>query len=345
MPARAGRKGVTIIMKKQRTAMPRSGRWIATTLGAAALAGLALPAVPAHADPGGSLTAAKKQLAQLNDQVDQLGNQYNKAMENWKAAKKRLSAVNASAEAERNTFDALHIRVAQLAAAAYKSGDSGQLPDLVGAKDPQAVLDQMSAFTQVSNNRAAELNQFLASAQRVEREKALAEQAAQQLKDQKAALDKKQSQAHSAIQKQLRLIDKLGANIDPGSSKVNCSILAVGRAETVLRFACAQLGKSYVFGGAGPNVWDCSGLTMVAYKQVGISMGHYVPDQYSASRRVSRAELQPGDMVFFHDLGHVGLYLGRGMFIHAPHTGDVVKVSSLSDAWYTSTFVGGGRLL
>ncbi len=113
----------------------------------------------------------------------------------------------------------------------------------------------------------------------------------------------------------------------------------------MLRYACAQLGKPYVFGGAGPNSFDCSGLTMMAYKQVGINLSHYVPNQYSAARHISKAELQPGDLVFFHDLGHVGLYVGNGKFVQAPHTGDVVKVSSLSEAWYTSVFVGGGRLL
>jgi cell wall-associated NlpC family hydrolase len=333
-------------MKKQHTIMPRTSRWAATTVGLAAVAGLALPAVPAQAKPApSSLSAAKKQLAQLNDQVDQLGNQYNKAIENWKAAKRRLGALGSSVTAERKTFADLHVRVAQLAAAAYKSGDSGTLPDLVSAKDPQSVLDQMAAFTQVSNNRAAELTQFLASAQRLERQQALAQQAAEQLAEKKAQLDKQKTQAHTAIQKQLKLIDRLGANIDPGSSKTNCSILASGKAEAVLKFACAQLGKSYVFGGAGPNVWDCSGLTMVAYKHVGINMGHYVPDQWSASRRVPKSELQPGDLVFFHDLGHEGIYVGQGKFIQAPHTGDVVKISSLSDAWYSSVYVGAGRLL
>ncbi|MDN3353201.1 C40 family peptidase [Actinomadura sp. DC4] len=326
--------------------MSKASRWFVGTAGAAVVAGLFMPATPAEAKPTPSLSAAKKQLATLNDQVDQLANQYNKAKEDWKAAQSRLKALNSSVTTERSTFEQLHIRVAQLAAAAYKSGgEAGSVPDLVSAKDPEAVLDQMTAFTKVSNNRAAELTQFLASAQRLERQKALAEQAAEQLKQQKEQVDKKRASANSAITKQLRLIDRLGSNIDPGSSKANCSILATGKAEAVLRYACAQLGKPYVFGGAGPSSFDCSGLTMMAYKQVGINMSHYVPNQYSASRHISRAQLQPGDLVFFHDLGHVGLYVGNGKFIQAPHTGDVVKVSSLSEAWYTSVFEGGGRLL
>lgn len=333
-------------MEKKRTTMSKTSRWIVGTAGMAVVAGLVMPATAAEADPGPNLSSAKKQLAQLNEKVDQLANQYNKAKEDWKAAKSRLNALNSSVTTERATFEQLHTRVAQLAAAEYKTGgEAGAIPDLVSAKDPAAVLNQMSAFTKVTTNRAAELQQFLASAQRLERQKALAQQAAEQLAQQKSQVDKQQRQAHAAIQKQLRLIDKLGRNIDPGSSKANCSILATGRAETALRYACAQLGKPYVFGGAGPNVFDCSGLTMMAYKQIGINLSHYVPNQWSASRRVSKAELQPGDLVFFHDLGHEGMYVGNGKFIHAPHTGDVVKISSLSEAYYTSVFVGGGRLV
>lgn len=325
-----------------RVQMPTARRLALTTVGLTAVAGLVMPAGPAQAKP--SLSEAKQQLARLNDQVDRLNNQYNKAVEDQKAAKQRLAAMDKSVTDERQTFDQLHVRVAQLAASAYKNG-TDSIPDLVSSNNPDAVLSQMTAFTELSQNRASELSQFLASAQRLERGKALAQQTADQLKSMQSQLDKQKAQAHAAIQKQLRLIAKVGGSIDPGSSGANCSVLASGRAETVLKFACAQLGKAYVFGGAGPNTWDCSGLTMMAFRQVGINLHHYVPDQHAASTPVSRAELQPGDLVFFDGDGHEGIYLGNGKFIHAPHTGDVVKISSLNDAWYNSAFNGAGRLV
>jgi peptidoglycan DL-endopeptidase CwlO len=327
--------------------MPKARRLVLRTAGLAAAATLAMPAGTAQATSGPSLGDAKRQLGRLNEQVDALSNRYNKAVENWQAAKRKLAVASKSVEAERKTFQQLHVQVAQLAAAAYKNGGDadGTIPDLVSARDPQAVLGQMAAFTALSNNRATQLSQFLASAQRLEREQALAKQTAEQLKGMKSQLDQQKSQANAAIRKQLRLIAKLGGNIDPGSSQANCSILAFGRAEKVLKFACAQLGKPYVFGGAGPNVWDCSGLTMMAYKQVGINLHHYVPDQHAASRPVSRADLQPGDLVFFNGDDHMGMYVGNGKFIQAPHTGDVVKISSLNDAYYSAVWNGGGRLL
>jgi peptidoglycan DL-endopeptidase CwlO len=322
--------------------MPK--RLVLATSGLAIAATLAMPAGSAQATTG-SLSVAKQQLARLNDQVDQLNDRYNKAVENWKAAKDKLAAMSKSVTAERATFQQLHVRVAQLAAEAYKDGgDASSLPDLVSAKDPEAVLGQVSAFTALSNNRATELSQFLASAQRLEREQAQAQQTAAQLKGMKAQIDQQEAQAHAAIRKQLRLIAKLGGNIDPGSSRANCSILATGRAEKVLKFACAQLGKPYLFGGSGP-LYDCSGLTMVAYRQVGINLHHWVPDQHAATRPVPRSELQPGDLVFFNHDDHEGIYVGNNKFVQAPHTGDVVKVSSLNDPWYAAEWNGAGRLL
>jgi len=77
---------------------------------------------------------------------------------------------------------------------------------------------------------------------------------------------------------------------------------------------------------------------------VGVSLPHNAAMQYSYGSAVSRENLAPGDLVFFNGLGHVGLYIGGGQFIHAPHTGDVVKISSLSESWYASTYVGARRL-
>ena len=76
------------------------------------------------------------------------------------------------------------------------------------------------------------------------------------------------------------------------------------------------------------------GLVMFVYSQVGVSLPHHAADQYNYGVPVSRDQLEPGDLVFFDGLGHVGIYIGDGQFIHAPHTGDVVKISSLNDSWY-----------
>ena len=115
-------------------------------------------------------------------------------------------------------------------------------------------------------------------------------------------------------------------------------------ANAVLFRAIALVGTPYRYGGNTPaGGFDCSGLVAYAYGQMGVSLPHYTGAQWNVGVPVSRGELQPGDLVFFDGLGHVGIYVGGGSFIHSPHTGDVVKISSMT-GWYASTFVGARRL-
>ena len=103
----------------------------------------------------------------------------------------------------------------------------------------------------------------------------------------------------------------------------------------VIAFARAQLGKPYVWAGAGPDVWDCSGLTMMAFREIGIYMPHYAASQYTMGTPVPVSQAQPGDLLFWTSDGsvagihHVALYIGNGTFIEAPHTGANVRYDTL----------------
>jgi cell wall-associated NlpC family hydrolase len=112
----------------------------------------------------------------------------------------------------------------------------------------------------------------------------------------------------------------------------------------VVGIAMQYLGIPYRWGGSSPSTgFDCSGFTMYVFSQVGVSLPHNAAMQYGYGSAVSRSELQPGDLVFFNGLGHVGIYIGGNQFVHSPHTGDVVKVSSIT-GWYESTWYGARRL-
>jgi cell wall-associated NlpC family hydrolase len=112
----------------------------------------------------------------------------------------------------------------------------------------------------------------------------------------------------------------------------------------VVPIALQYLGVPYVWGGSSPSTgFDCSGFTMYVFAQVGVSLPHYTGSQWGMGSPVSRDQLEPGDLVFFNGLGHMGIYVGGNNFIHSPHTGDVVKISSMT-GWYASTYVGARRL-
>ena len=129
------------------------------------------------------------------------------------------------------------------------------------------------------------------------------------------------------------LVDDTGASAPPPSQYGG-----------VVAIAMQYLGVPYVWGGMSPSGFDCSGLTSYAYAQVGVSLPHHAASQFNMGTPVDRSQLEPGDLVFFDGLGHMGMYIGGDQFIHAPHTGDVVKISSLNEPWYASRWVGARRV-
>ena len=113
-----------------------------------------------------------------------------------------------------------------------------------------------------------------------------------------------------------------------------------------MRFARRLLGVPYRYGGDSPSGgFDCSGFVRYVYAHLGLRLPHSSYADFGLGRRVERAALRPGDLVFFDGVGHVGMYVGGGRFIHAPHTGTHVQVTSLSDPWYRATYDGARRLL
>ena len=144
----------------------------------------------------------------------------------------------------------------------------------------------------------------------------------------------------SAYQEQQQLANPLGS----GAVTPDVSPAPPSQYTGAAGIAMQYLGVPYVWGGSSPSGFDCSGLVVWVYGQMGISLPHYTGALWNVGVPVDRTDLQPGDLVFFDGLGHVGIYIGGDQFVHAPHTGTVVQISSLNDGWYGATYDGARRI-
>ncbi len=206
----------------------------------------------------------------------------------------------------------------------------------------EAIVSQRAAAKQEIESGLAERQRLVDS---IKGEIAHLEAEEQARQARLAAEAQQRLQAQLVAQKQA-VIDSQQENV-VGASAITpegVSVAPPSRYGGVVGIAMSYLGTPYVWAGSSPGGFDCSGLVMFVYSQVGVSLPHNAAAQYNYGTPVSQSDLQPGDLVFFDGLGHVGIYIGGGQFIHAPHTGDVVKISSLSESWYASTYVGARRL-
>ena len=157
----------------------------------------------------------------------------------------------------------------------------------------------------------------------------------------------RQAQSRAAAQQTQAAANVLGSG-DEVTQEPEPEVAAIrapdSRYTGVVAIAMQYIGVPYLWGGASPSGFDCSGFIMYVYAKLGVSLPHNAAMQYGVGVPVSRSELQPGDLVFFNGLGHNGMYIGGDQFIHAPHSGDFVKISSLNDSWYARTWVGARRV-
>lgn len=304
---------------------------------------LALPPATAHAEPQPSLSEAQKKLETLSEQVDRLVEKYNQVNEDLKAAKRKYSVTQAAARREQAIFERMRGRIVEMAAAAYKTGDAGDITAFLSARNPQNVLDQAAVFAHLSDTRTSQLAEFLSAAQRLQRQNSAAKSAYEQVAKKAKELRAQKATVEKSITKQRQLVDRLGGPPPPAGCGGRYGGAATGSARQALQYAYTQLCKPYVYGATGPNSFDCSGLTMMAWRNAGVSLPRTTYQQYDATSRVSFENLQAGDLVFFNNNSHMGMYVGGGKMIHAPRTGKTVEVVDISSGYYRSNFYGAGR--
>ena len=325
----------------------RLWRQVATAGAIAAAASLVLPATVSSA----SVARPQPSLASLVAQAKSLGHQIDMMSEQYDGLRIQLTEARAEAETAMTTYrqDASRLvsgqaAIGQLAAESYMNGGLATPLQVLTSPDSGSMLSRAAIMQQLqteNGDRVSALATAEAAAQRAHdtavQQETKVTTLAKTMAAKKQVIQGKVNTLNSAAFSQAMSIYRRTGNYP----NINLPTANTVGAEA-LRYAMTRRGDPYVWGAAGPGTFDCSGLVMWAYAQVGISLPHYTVSQYNLGEHISRSQLQPGDLVFFFsDIGHVGMYLGDGLMLDAPSTGQLVQVQPVM--W--NVFVGAVRIV
>ena len=327
------------------------------------IAASVLAPVVAAADP---ITDKQAQAAAIQDQIDANGNRISALGEQLNGAQLHLDQANqtiADAEAKIAASQAEITRVrglvAERAAAVYRRAAGGQSLAEFDLSDAHQLIKRQKYAAAQANQDNSLLHQLQDAKTQLAQQRAAAQKAQADAVSERAQLASTEQAAEAASAQQQQLLGQvqgeLATLVQAEQQRRTAAATAAaqakysgrvpsgdgnagafpnvpppsGAASTAIAYARAQLGKPYQYAATGPDSFDCSGLTMMAWRAAGVSLPHYSGAQYSSLPHVPLSEMQPGDLVFWGSGGgsHVGIYVGNGMMIHAPHTGDVVKVA------------------
>lgn len=307
-----------------------------------ALTAALLPLPAATAAP--SITELREQVERLQQQAADAAEGANDAKVRLAALTKRLEGLKGARARQGREVDLLRAGIGRIALDAYRGGGLGESVGLLFSDDPTQYLGSAATLDALVRSQNAQLRRFAQAQQSLERTTLVVADQVRQVKSAQREMESRAAAARAKLAAAERLLASLSANqrrkiisaqrADQAKAVTSArGVLAraaqtPGRAGKAIRFAIAQMGDRYVFGAAGMTTWDCSGLTMRAYREAGVSLPHSSRAQFGYGRKVSRSQLQPGDLVFFYSpISHVGIYIGNGLMIHAPRPGYAVGIS------------------
>ena len=313
---------------------------------AATLASFALPAGIGSADPAGTPTSLQATIAaanKLSNQIDALGQEYDALKIQVTEARAQSKTAHETALRDQKALGAGEAAVAHLAAEGYMNFGFSPTLQLLQTRNPQQLLNRASIMLQLDHEQGSTVSLLAEAEAAAKRATQTANQEALLAGRLSAAMSKKVAQIQakanvlnsSAYAQALAIFQRTG-------SYPNVAVRGNSLGAQAVRWALSKVGSPYVWGAAGPDAFDCSGLVMWAYAHVGISLPHFTGAQWAVGEHISRSQLQPGDIVFFFaDISHEGMYIGGGLMVDAPTQGVPVHVEPV----FWSAYVGAVRII
>jgi cell wall-associated NlpC family hydrolase len=319
------------------------------TLALLAVAGALVVTAPAQAAPTTSGQAAELVAARGHD-LEVITEQFNEARVALAAQQDAARAAAATLEQATAELAAAQQQVRGLARTAYTGEGLGSFQALLTSDSADAFVDRMATLQLVAGHQSGILEQAASASVAAAQAQATAQQAAVDAQAQYDAVAGQQAALQAEVDEYRAAFEQLSAqekqaaiaSHDRGNERASRSVERAevpaggpvvadrAAAQTAIDVAMAQRGKPYVWAAGGPGSYDCSGLTSYAFRAAGINLPHSSAAQSRMGQAVSRDQLQPGDLVFFYSpVSHVGIYIGNGQMVHAPTSGDVVKVAPL----------------
>jgi cell wall-associated NlpC family hydrolase len=326
--------------QRSRPVRPRQSRAHRYLRGAAAglLAALACVIVApsaAHAEP--SVAELERQIDAAWTKVEPVIEAHNATKTQLATKKKKAAQLTKQIQPLQLQVDLAMSRVGDYAAEMYKGGGTGSaLNALLSDNNPTELPEQLTMLDLFAKDQQKRIKTVLDTREKLAGQKRPLDLLVAQLTatEKEQAVKEKQINAEIKKLQQLRL-RAYGSGAGVGELRpAPCPLTYPGGAAgKAVKFACQQIGKNYVWGSAGPNTFDCSGLTMAAWDSAGIGLPHNAAAQKRSTTPVSRSNLRPGDLVFYYsDVHHVGMYVGGDWIVHASRAGEPIRMRKLDGA-------------
>ncbi|GAA2054903.1 C40 family peptidase [Catenulispora yoronensis] len=321
--------------------VPVSRTAVTVTLATAAAGSVALLPT-ANADPNENVNDVKAQVDKLHEQAEQASEAYNDASARLNDLQHKVDQLQARITAEQNSLNGARSSLGGLAAAQYEGGGVDTTLQLMLMQSPDSYLQQATMLSRITDDKMATMRNAAELQRQLNQDKTTASDGLAELAktrnlmaQQKADIDAKEKAAKDLLGRltaaqRLQYNRMVATTSVPAATVKNLPVPTDARAAIAVAFAKAQLGKPYVWGASGPNAYDCSGLTMAAWAKAGVKMEHGSRAQYADFPKVSRSQLQPGDLVLYYsDMHHVGIYVGNNTIIHAANPSSPIEYASV----------------